>query len=212
MGLKYYAAQVESVTEQQPNSLAAHWAVWLTVGNAQLNRWPYLVAKHSGHPGSWHRPRPVSPTWNPSWRTRETVSVSTCSWRLQVFRWHMLKECESYLKMVLVLAKLRMGPRTTSIPLSSDAFSWKMKLVRQQIKELRSLISELLEMSTAGYEAEAFTCHETISLLWSCSVLPTPWSWTLCPCTAAWHRQGWWTFCLFLGGHRIRDGEACPRW
>lgn len=29
----------------------------------------------------------------------------------------------SYLKMVLVLAKLRTGPRTTSMPLSSDAFS-----------------------------------------------------------------------------------------
>jgi len=31
----------------------------------------------------------------------------------------------SYLKMVLVLAKLRMGPRTTSMPLSSDALSCK---------------------------------------------------------------------------------------
>lgn len=32
--------------------------------------------------------------------------------------------------MVLVLAKLRIGPRTTSIPLSSDAFSCKTKRVK----------------------------------------------------------------------------------
>lgn len=34
---------------------------------------------------------------------------------------------QSHLKMVLVLAKLRMGPRTTSMPLSSDALSCKKK-------------------------------------------------------------------------------------
>lgn len=157
----------QSVTEQQPNSLAAHWAVWLTVGNTQLNRWPYLVAKHSGHPGSWHQLRPVSPTWNPSWRMRKRTCMIPQAVKVERFlfmagRWHTLKEFESYLKMVLVLAKLRTGPRTTSIPLSSDAFSWKIKLVRQQIKAL-VFISELLEMSTAGYEAEAFTSHETIS-------------------------------------------------
>lgn len=31
----------------------------------------------------------------------------------------------TYLKMVLVLAKLRMGPRTMSMPRSSEALSWK---------------------------------------------------------------------------------------
>lgn len=31
----------------------------------------------------------------------------------------------AYLKMVLVLAKLRMGPRTMSIPRSSEALSWR---------------------------------------------------------------------------------------
>lgn len=33
----------------------------------------------------------------------------------------------TYLKMVLVLAKLRMGPRTMSIPRSSDALSWRRR-------------------------------------------------------------------------------------
>lgn len=31
----------------------------------------------------------------------------------------------TYLKIVLVLAKLRMGPRTMSMPRSSEALSWK---------------------------------------------------------------------------------------
>lgn len=63
-----------------------------------------------------------------------------CSYGRQVF----LKGREvtsvgvkSYLKMVLVLAKLRMGPRTTSIPLSSEAFSYKIKLVKHQIRSYR---------------------------------------------------------------------------
>ncbi len=34
----------------------------------------------------------------------------------------------SYLKMVRVLAKLRIGPLTTSMPRSSDALSWWSKM------------------------------------------------------------------------------------
>lgn len=50
--------------------------------------------------------------------------------------------------MVLVLAKLRMGPRTTSIPLSSDALSCKKAKQKQvqflnQIKEAQVLIPTL---------------------------------------------------------------------
>lgn len=41
-------------------------------GQHPAEQMAYLAAKHSGHPGSWHRPHPISPTWSPSWRTRGT--------------------------------------------------------------------------------------------------------------------------------------------
>lgn len=46
----------------------------------------------------------------------------------------------------------------------------------------------------------------------SCEVPPTPSNWTPSPCTAAWHRRGWWRFFLFQEGRRTGGGEACPHW
>lgn len=73
----------------------------------------------------------------------------------------------THLKMVLVLAKLRMGPRTTSIPLSSEAFSYKTK---------------------RGWNHDAQGSENSCrrrSYVEVCGVPLAPWSWTPCPCTAA---------------------------
>lgn len=173
---------------QSLNCLAAHWAMWFSVGNARTNRWPHLAAVHSGHPGSLHQPHPESPTWSPSWRRTTQLKGGG----VLLLMW--VTKCwgPTYLKMVLVLAKLKIGPRTTPIPRSSDAFNC--------IWETPNLVCNGEEMRP----------HKLLTQ--NCGAPLKPWSWTLCPCTAAWHRLEWWRFSLFRGGRRTRDVGACPRW
>lgn len=58
-------------------------------------------------------------------KIRVIWGVSSCRCRLQ--------RTPTYLKMVLVLAKLKIGPRTTSIPRSSDAFNCKITFEKHHI-------------------------------------------------------------------------------
>lgn len=68
--------------------------------------------------------------------------------------------------MVLVLAKLRTGPLTTSMPLSSDAFSCKTN-VKSDSHKVSSLNYRRCRVQR---EAEAFTSRQTKSLYWGVEV------------------------------------------
>lgn len=90
-------------------------------------------------------------------------------------RWQVSRRgVQSYLKMVLVLAKLRMGPRTTSIPLSSEAFSYKIKLVKHRIssyrwtnqnEKLKQMPSHLNKPKSLQWEVVVHLQHHGVELL-----------------------------------------------
>lgn len=61
---------------------------------------------------------------------------------------------QSHLKMVLVLAKLRMGPRTTSMPLSSDALSCKKKKRKKSSRHRKRCHPFLWSVKTAQCQKE----------------------------------------------------------
>lgn len=70
-------------------------------------RW-FVVERFAPH-SSWHHIHPVWSTWSRYYVWME----NQIDWR-------------AYLNIVLVLAKVLICSRTTSIPLSSDAFSWEI--------------------------------------------------------------------------------------
>lgn len=119
----------------------------------------HLAAMHSGHPGSWHRPRPGSPAWSLSWgskggrRSLELSGGNLCR------RSQRAGAVPTHLKMVLVLAKLRMGPRTTSIPLSSEAFSLNRRESESGPLEMRK------SLQTKDPEWRRYLQHHGVELL-----------------------------------------------
>lgn len=100
----------------------------------------------------------------------------------------------TYLKMVLVLAKLRMGPRTMSIPRSSEALSWREEAAWIRIPS---------RGCSRGWRDPVIPSHSHSP--------PTPWSQTRAPGRAAWRRRGWWMFYRYRGGHKGGDAGAGPR-
>ena len=87
----------------------------------------------SSSPLAGHPPTPSHPPWHASHPRSPPKPTSQAKRRGRLCRRGSDKGMGSfgkrrpatYLKMVLVLAKLRMGPRTMSIPRSSEALSWR---------------------------------------------------------------------------------------
>lgn len=72
-------------------------------------------------------------------KIRAIREASSCRCGLQI--------TPTYLKMVLVLAKLKIGPRTTSIPRSSDAFNCRVSFEKHQILLFNGGASEEIRCS-----------------------------------------------------------------
>lgn len=144
-------------------------------------------------------PQKLPPTHHPSRALGQAVSVAggcVCDEGTGSFG---KRRPATYLKMVLVLAKLRMGPRTMSIPRSSEALSWR------ETAWIRGVDPHPCLRMHPGVGGDTPNHHPSPP---HPHLPPAPWNQTPAPGRAAWRRRGWSRSCRYREDRKEEDAGA----